>query len=326
MRLSNERISIKLVRPYELGWSKDTHATQVHLPEDYIENWKEEVVLNGYLVIQDYGIERISAYSTPTNKTNGKPLRSPWLRKSPFKNNKGKYPSAWERIEKAGNLIRKRYDKDQIALITCRNTEKENNFIIILCRLDDFVLRVLKNEIDLKINKVISKVIYKEDKSYKNLKNLAERMCELIQIRLNEDYDDSFFDIENLEDAKKKIEKLVTYRQGQPKFRSGLMRNYDSKCCITGCEVLDVLEACHIYPYMGPKTNHLSNGFILRSDLHMLYDKGLLCIDENYKVKISGRWRNDPMYNIYHGKIIRLPYENLPNKQALKFKLMDFKN
>ena len=260
MRLSNERISIKLVRPYELGWSKDTHATQVHLPEDYIENWREDVVLNGYLVIQDYGIERISAYSTPTNKTNGKPLRSPWLRKSPFKNNKGKYPSAWERIEKAGNLIKKRYDKDQIALITCRNTEKENNFIIILCRLDDFVLRVLKNEIDLKINKIISKVYYKDHKSYKNLKNLAERMCELIQIKLDENYDDDFFNIKNLE------------------------------------------------------------------DLHLLYDKGLLCIDENYKVKISGRWRNDPMYSIYHGKKIRLPHENLPNKQALNLKLIEFKN
>ena len=51
MRLSNGRISIKLVRPYELGWT-DTHATQVHVPQDYIKNWKEKVTLNGFLVIQ----------------------------------------------------------------------------------------------------------------------------------------------------------------------------------------------------------------------------------------------------------------------------------
>ena len=53
MRLSNGRISIKLVRPYELGWT-DTHATQVHVPQDYIKNWKEKVTLNGFLVIQGW--------------------------------------------------------------------------------------------------------------------------------------------------------------------------------------------------------------------------------------------------------------------------------
>ncbi len=326
MKLSNNRISIKLVRPYELGWT-DTHATQVHLPQDYIKNWKKEVVLNGYLVIQDYGTERISAYSLPTDgKWNDKPPRSPRIRKTPFKENKGKYPSAWERIKIAGNLIKKRFGNDKILLITCKNTEIENNFIIILCKFDNLVLNVFKNHTDLKLTKNISKVYYEGDKSFQIIKNLAERMCELIQIKLDENYDDDFFDIKNLEDARKKIKKLVTYRQGQPKFRSGLMKNYENKCCITGCEVLDVLEACHIYPYLGPKTNHLSNGLILRSDLHLLYDKGLLCIDENYKVKISGRWRNDPMYSIYHGKKISLPHDNLPNKQALNLKLMEFKN
>ena len=37
------------------------------------------------------------------------------------------------------------------------------------------------------------------------LKNLAERMCELIQINLDEDFDDKYFDIKSLEDARKKL-------------------------------------------------------------------------------------------------------------------------
>ena len=87
MNLSDDRIALKLVRPFELGWT-GTHATHVHMPEDYIENWKNEIVLNGYLVIQDYGIERISAYSLPTDgKWNNKPPRSPRIRKTPFKDN-----------------------------------------------------------------------------------------------------------------------------------------------------------------------------------------------------------------------------------------------
>ena len=326
MRLSNGRISIKLVRPYELGWT-DTHATQVHVPQDYIKNWKEKVTLNGFLVIQGWGIERISAYSLPTDGTwNKKPPRSPRIRKTPFPDKKGKYPSAWSRIKVAGDLIKKRFKEDKILLITCENTNDENNFILILCRLDDLVLRTIKNQTDIKLTKNISKVFKKNDKSYSVLKNLAERMCELIQINLDTDFDDKYFDIKSLEDARKKVKRLITLRQGQSKFRAGLMKDYNSKCCITECEVLDVLEACHIFPYMGPKTNHLTNGLLLRSDLHLLYDKRLLCIDQNFKVKISGRLKDDPMYKIYHGKQINLPYEDKPDKKALELKLIEFIN
>jgi len=333
MNLSDDRIALKLVRPFELGWT-GTHATHVHMPEDYIENWKNEIVLNGYLVIQDYGIERISAYSLPTDgKWNNKPPRSPRIRKTPFKDNKGKYPSAWERIKKAGQLVKTKYKSDRILLITCKNTEKDNNFIILLCRLEDIILRELKNKTDLKItsvipqNKTISKVFYKKDKSYKFIKDLSERLCDLIQIDIDEDkVEDDFFDFKNIGDAKKKIKKLITLRQGQPKFRNRLLKNYSFKCCISKCDVIDTLEACHIYSYMGPKTNHLTNGLILRSDLHILYDKGLICIDENYKVKISGKIKNSDWYSQFHGISITKPIENYPNKEAIKYKLMEFRD
>ena len=77
---------------------------------------------------------------------------------------------------------------------------------------------------------------------------------------------------------------------------------------------------------MGPKTNHLTNGLILRSDLHILYDKGLICIDENYKVKISGKIRNSDWYSQFHGNPITKPIENYPNKEAIKYKLMEFRD
>jgi predicted restriction endonuclease len=40
-----------------------------------------------------------------------------------------------------------------------------------------------------------------------------------------------------------------------------------------------VLEAAHIFPYRGPQTNHVTNGLLLRADLHVLFDLGLLRID-----------------------------------------------
>jgi len=78
--------------------------------------------------------------------------------------------------------------------------------------------------------------------------------------------------IADLEDKREKDLKLVVIREGQAAFRENLLSAYDGRCAITGYSVKDVLEAAHIVPYLGVKTNHLSNGLILRSDLHKLFD------------------------------------------------------
>ncbi|MGE8273361.1 HNH endonuclease [Stenotrophomonas sp.] len=48
---------------------------------------------------------------------------------------------------------------------------------------------------------------------------------------------------------------------------------------MTGCDVVEVLEAAHIYRYMGMETNVVSNGILLRSDLHTLFDMGLVSVN-----------------------------------------------
>lgn len=47
---------------------------------------------------------------------------------------------------------------------------------------------------------------------------------------------------------------------------------------MSGCEVLEALEAAHIFKYRGEADNHLSNGGLLRADLHKLFDANLLGI------------------------------------------------
>ncbi|EAN8121017.1 HNH endonuclease, partial [Salmonella enterica] len=42
---------------------------------------------------------------------------------------------------------------------------------------------------------------------------------------------------------------------------------------------LQVLEAAHIHPYLGEKTNVVSNGLLLRADVHTLFDLGLLWVN-----------------------------------------------
>lgn len=48
---------------------------------------------------------------------------------------------------------------------------------------------------------------------------------------------------------------------------------------MSGSTVEQALEAAHIVRYQGPGTNHVSNGLVLRADLHTLFDFGLLSVD-----------------------------------------------
>ncbi|MDZ7808966.1 MAG: HNH endonuclease signature motif containing protein [Arhodomonas sp.] len=56
--------------------------------------------------------------------------------------------------------------------------------------------------------------------------------------------------------------------EARPRFGETLIEAYEGRCAITGCNMLDVLEAAHIHPYRGDATNHPSNGLLLRADLH----------------------------------------------------------
>lgn len=83
----------------------------------------------------------------------------------------------------------------------------------------------------------------------------------------------------NNSDERERINRQIYARRGQQSFRDGLRRRYGDQCMISGCKVLDVLEAAHIRPYRGPRDNHLGNGLLLRADLHTLFDLDLIGIE-----------------------------------------------
>lgn len=78
----------------------------------------------------------------------------------------------------------------------------------------------------------------------------------------------------------------VLARRGQASFRQRLRKRYGDRCLITGCGLMDIVEAAHISPYRKLEDNHPENGLLLRSDLHTLYDLDLLGI-EPASLKIS---------------------------------------
>jgi putative restriction endonuclease len=68
--------------------------------------------------------------------------------------------------------------------------------------------------------------------------------------------------------------RCIAARRGQAAFRAALIDAYGGRCSITGCDAVEALEAAHISPYKGDHTNDVTNGLLLRADLHTLFDLG----------------------------------------------------
>lgn len=87
------------------------------------------------------------------------------------------------------------------------------------------------------------------------------------------------FDPADVVDARKRTLASIVRRKGQSSFRKKLFKAYAGQCAVTGCTIEALLEAAHIVPYLGADTNVVSNGLLLRADIHTLFDLGLLWVD-----------------------------------------------
>ena len=123
----------------------------------------------------------------------------------------------------------------------------------------------------------------------------------------NEDADDPTFDPDSIRDERGRAIRAIRVRRGQSAFRVALMEAYGGRCAITGCAVEAVLEAAHITPYLGPLANHVSNGLLLRADLHTLFDCGLLAIDPLTRTVVIANALKSSSYVKIAGRKVRQP-------------------
>lgn len=77
-----------------------------------------------------------------------------------------------------------------------------------------------------------------------------------------------------------------THRPGQARFKRQLLIAYRDGCAVTGETTRAVLIAAHIIPveYNGPDT--VDNGLLLRADIHLLFDAGLLKIHADGRIDL----------------------------------------
>ncbi len=116
---------------------------------------------------------------------------------------------------------------------------------------------------------------------------------------------------------------LARARLGQGAFRVLVTDAYDRRCAISGEKVLPVLEAAHIKPHSEDGPNHITNGLLLRSDLHKLFDRGYITVTPSLNIRVSkairDHYHNGKHYLIYNGKnLVQVPRKK-PEQPAREY-------
>lgn len=119
-----------------------------------------------------------------------------------------------------------------------------------------------------------------------------------------------------VEDGKRVEQVLRVIRDGQTDFRKRLVEHYGAVCMVTGTSHPSVIDAAHIAPYNGISTNTLSNGLLLRKDIHALFDAGLLLISPDLVVSVSDAV-TDACYRALDGRRLTLRVPSKVSTAAL---------
>jgi len=106
----------------------------------------------------------------------------------------------------------------------------------------------------------------------------------------------------------------VLPRLGQGSFRVMVTDAYQRHCAVTRSPILYVLDAAHIKPYEAGGPHSLSNGVLLRQDVHTLFDRGYMTITPEHKIEVSRRIKeefdNGKEYYALHGSEVWIPKDS----------------
>lgn len=128
------------------------------------------------------------------------------------------------------------------------------------------------------------------------------------------------FNPANVIDGRERIVASIVRRRGQCAFRRKLLDQYNGRCALTGCRVSEVLDAAHITPYRGIETNQLGNGLLLRSDIHVLLDLGLISIHPETRQVVTASSLRGTIYGDLKGQQLAEPRDQSfrPSTAALR--------
>ncbi len=126
----------------------------------------------------------------------------------------------------------------------------------------------------------------------------------------------------------KEREAVVKIRVNQNFFRKAVLAAYNFQCCITGLGIPELLNASHIIPWSKDKANQVNprNGLCLNAIHDRAFDRGLLTITPDFKIKISKSIKRNDIDSAlqdflfrYDGAEIKTPTRFLPDSKFLKY-------
>ncbi len=131
-----------------------------------------------------------------------------------------------------------------------------------------------------------------------------------------------------IEDLPQGIERevIVKQRVNQSFFRSAVMSAYNFHCCISGVNIPELLEACHIVDWSQDAQNRTNpkNGLCMNPFFHKAYDNNLLGITPDLKIVVSEELQCHSKIEsfsnylkILNGRSILLPDHFFPQKELL---------
>lgn len=158
------------------------------------------------------------------------------------------------------------------------------------------------------------------------LDNRLALIIESVSPLTSAEADNCSFDPDSVGDERERAVRAIRIRRGQTAFREALMNAYGRRCAITGCAVEDVLEAAHIHPYSGKLTNHISNGLLLRADIHTLFDCYLIAIEPISRTVVVAEELNRSSYSKLAGRKLRETQDALsgPSRRSLERRYIAF--
>lgn len=121
-------------------------------------------------------------------------------------------------------------------------------------------------------------------------------------------------------------QRAIKIRKGQAKFRERLLSAYGRTCAVTGCRIVELLEAAHIQPHAEEPNYSVTNGLLLRADIHTLFDLNLLSVDTRFRIRLAPALMKSE-YKELEGEPLKEPstVSEMPNSFALEKRYQEFK-
>lgn len=172
----------------------------------------------------------------------------------------------------------------------------------------------------------MEEIIWNEFNS--NKEGLVYEAEKIIEKLSDKSVEDKYLKSEEIDYSSKDKIRLVKTRINQGFFRSSVLSAYNNTCAITNTKINELLVASHIKPWAADSKNRLNphNGICLNSIHDKAFDKGLITIDNKFRIIISGRLKEyysnkfiSDVFKKYDYKKILIPQKFKPSLDFLEY-------